>query len=130
MLTQANGEFTVEMLPQAADAAHPFPTRLLLNKRYSGDLTATGHGQMFTVVTPVQGSAGYVAMERVTGSLHGKTGSFVLQHSGTMTRGAPTLTVTIVPDSGTDELAAISGRCQINIENGVHRYVLDYSLPA
>ena len=133
MMIQANGTFTVEMTPAATHAGAPpgIPGvgNLVLHKHYTGDLSATSHGQMMTAMTAVQGSAGYVAIEIVHGSLHGKTGGFVLQHSGIMARGAPTLSVNIVPDSGSGELLGISGRCQIlHDEAGGHRYVLDYVL--
>ncbi|MDQ3282696.1 MAG: DUF3224 domain-containing protein, partial [Acidobacteriota bacterium] len=77
----------------------------------------------------VQGSAGYVAIERVTGTLHGRTGSFAMQHFGTMNRGEPSLNITIIPDSGTDQLTGISGRMNIIIAEGKHSYELDYTLP-
>ena len=79
-------------------------------------------------MTDVQGSAGYVAMERVNGKLHGRNGTFALQHSGTMTRGAPQLIITVVPDSGTGELAGLSGKMTINIVDGKHFYEFDYTL--
>jgi hypothetical protein len=80
-------------------------------------------------MSSVQGSAGYVAMERVTGTLHGKRGTFVLQHTGSMNRGAPSLVITVVPDSGTDALTGLTGRMAIQIEQGKHSYVFDYDLP-
>jgi hypothetical protein len=83
---------------------------------------------MLTAGTDVPGSAGYVAMERVTGTLHGRSGTFVLQHSGTMTRGAPQLAITVVPDSGTGELTGLGGKMAIIIADGKHSYELDYTL--
>jgi hypothetical protein len=100
-----------------------------LAKRFHGDLEGTSQGQMLAAATAVKGSAGYVAIELVTGALGGRRGSFVLQHSGTMTRGTPQLTIAVVPDSGTDELAGLQGRMTITIEGGAHSYELDYSLP-
>jgi len=104
--------------------------RVGLDKRFAGPLEATSKGIMLAARGPVQGSAGYVAIERVTGSLAGRHGSFVLQHSGIMNRGAPSLTVTVVPDSGTGDLRGISGRMEIQIVEGKHFYELDYELPA
>ncbi|MDO9095804.1 MAG: DUF3224 domain-containing protein [Rubrivivax sp.] len=130
----ASGTFTVKMTPQdtAADAA-PTPGatlgRLLLDKHYQGDLQATAQGQMLSAVTPTSGSAGYVAIEHVTGTLHGRSGSFLLQHSGLMSRGNKQLTVTVVPDSGTDGLLGLEGRLDIRIAEGQHCYDFDCTLP-
>ncbi len=120
----------MKIVPQAPDAAIGDPTvgRLALDKQFSGDLEATSKGQMLAVRTEIQGSAGYVAMERVTGTLHGQSGTFALQHSGTMNRGAPQLVVTVVPDSGTGQLAGIAGTLTITIEGGKHSYDLDYTI--
>ncbi|MGH9591858.1 MAG: DUF3224 domain-containing protein, partial [Bryobacteraceae bacterium] len=87
-------------------------------------------GQMLTAGTDVKGSAGYVAIERVTGTLQGRTGSFTLQHSGTMAHGALQLLITVVPDSGTGQLTGIAGTFNIQIADGKHSYVFDYTLPA
>ena len=126
----AKGSFTVEMKPQAdPDTADGVSLgRLRLQKRFEGDLAATSQGEMLTAMTPVQGSAGYVAIERVTGTLHGKSGSFVFQHSGTMTRGAQQLSITVVPDSGTGELAGLAGTFRLQIVEGKHLYEFDYQL--
>jgi len=102
--------------------------RMTLAKRYRGDLDATGVGEMLAAMTATPGSAGYVAMEKVDGTLDGRRGTFVLQHTGTMNRGAPTLSVTVVPDSGTGELVGLSGRVDIRIEGGTHFYDFDYVL--
>jgi hypothetical protein len=102
---------------------------MLLDKRYHGDLQAVAQGQMLSAMTPTAGSAGYVAIEKVSGSLLGRHGSFVLQHSGTMTRGVPTLSVTVVPDSATDALAGLSGRLDIRIVEGAHVYDFTATLP-
>jgi hypothetical protein len=129
-MPQATGTFEVKLAPQAlanADAG-PLMGRLSINKTFSGDLQATSLGEMLSAGTAVKGSAGYVAIERVTGTLHGKRGSFVLQHSGSMNRGVPQLTVSVVPDSGTDELAGLSGTLGIQIADGRHSYVMDYEI--
>jgi hypothetical protein len=130
MMKRASGTFTVKIVPQAPDEAVGDPTvgRLALDKQFSGDLEAPSKGQMLAVRTEIQGSAGYVAMERVTGTLHGQSGSFALQHSGTMNRGAAQLSVTVVPDSGTGQLAGIAGTMIITIEGGKHSYDLDYTI--
>ncbi len=96
-----------------------------LDKRFAGALEATSVGHMIGARTPIDGSAGYVAIERVTGTLAGKSGTFVMQHNGIMTRGAPSLSVTIVPDSGTGGLAGISGQMRIDIVDGKHFYELE-----
>ena len=126
----AKGRFTVTMTPKSAPSATDGVSlgRMSLDKRYEGDLVATAEGTMLTALTPVKGSAGYVAIERVTGTLAGRSGSFVLQHSGTMDQGAQQLTVTVVPGSGTGALAGISGQLQINIVDGQHFYSLECSL--
>jgi hypothetical protein len=100
-----------------------------IDKQFHGDLEGTSKGEMLAARGGVEGSAGYVALEQVTGSLHGRTGTFYLQHSGTMDRGAPTLAVTVVPDSGTGELTGLTGKMNIIIEGGAHRYEFDYTLP-
>jgi Protein of unknown function (DUF3224) len=101
---------------------------MAIDKQFHGELEATSMGQMLTAGTSVKGSAGYVAIEKVTGALHGRSGTFVLQHTGTMTRGAPQLTITVVPDSGTDQLVGLSGKMNINIVDGKHSYDFEYSL--
>jgi hypothetical protein len=125
-----SGEFEVKLTPQAAEVAGKAeaPGRMLLDKRYLGALEASAVGQMLAFTTAVKGSAGYVAMERVAGSLEGRRGTFVLQHSGTMERGAPTLSVSVVPDSGTDELRGLRGRMTIRIEGGKHFYDFEYRI--
>jgi hypothetical protein len=104
--------------------------RVSLNKQFQGDLEATSSVEMISAVTEVKGSAGYVAIERVTGKLHGRSGSFVLQHSGTMARGKAELTVSVVPDSGSGELKGITGKMTIDVVNGDHLYTFDYTLGA
>jgi hypothetical protein len=129
---RAAGLFDVKMTPQApSPGTEPAKLgRLVLEKHYHGDLAASGIGEMLSVRTEVQGSAGYVALERVTGTLGGRSGSFVLQHSGTMDRGAPSLQLAVVPDSGTGELTGLAGTMTIDVDQGTHRYTMDYVLPA
>jgi YVTN family beta-propeller protein len=130
VMKRATGTFEVKMTPAApAPAEEPSVGRMLLDKTFAGDLAATSKGQMLAHMTAVKDSAGYVAMERVVGSLGGRKGSFVLQHNGLMNRGEPSLTVTVVPDSGTEELAGLAGTMQILVEGGKHSYAFDYSLP-
>ncbi len=130
MALHAKGTFDVKVAPVAEDKADSSTLgRYSLDKQYHGDLEATAKGEMLTAGTSVKGSAGYVAMERVTGTLAGRKGSFVLQHTGTMNRGIPSLTVSVVPDSGAGQLAGISGTLNIIIADGKHSYDLEYSLP-
>jgi uncharacterized protein DUF3224 len=130
-MNKASGSFEVTLTPMAAEdgVGDPSVGRMNLQKTFQGDLVAQGNGQMLTMRTGIDGSAGYVALERVSGTLQGHRGSFALQHSGTMTRGAPQLSITIVPDSGTEELTGIAGRLLIEITDGKHLYTLDYALP-
>jgi hypothetical protein len=102
---------------------------MIIDKLFRGDLEATGKGQMLVAGTDVKNSAGYVAIERITGTLDGRSGSFALQHSGIMTRGAPQQTITVVPDSGSGELAGLGGSMTIVIEGGKHSYNFEYTLP-
>jgi hypothetical protein len=129
-MKRATGSFEVSLqsLPNTEVTADLQFGRMLLNKKFSGDLTATARGQMLTAMTSVKGSAGYVAIDHVTGDLDGRKGSFVLQHSGSMNRGVPTLSIMVVPDTGTGELAGLSGTLSINIIDGRHFYDFIYSL--
>lgn len=129
-MTRASGTFEVKLTPQATDDSGEGATlgRLSLDKRFHGDLEGTSKGEMLTAGTSVKNSAGYVAIERVSGTLHGRSGTFALQHSGTMTRGAPQLTITVVPDSGTGQLAGLAGTMTIDIADGKHSYVFEYTL--
>lgn len=102
--------------------------RNVVRKEFSGDMIGTSEAQMIAAFTGTPGSAGYVAIEHFTGSVSGKSGSFVLQHSGVMNKGDARLTVTIVPDSGSGELAGISGTLEIDNDQGKHSYILDYEL--
>jgi hypothetical protein len=123
---QASGTFTVKMTPQECGEATL--GRMALDKRFEGGLDATSRGEMLAAGTAVKSSAGYVALERVTGSLDGRAGTFVLQHTGTMNRGTPSLSITVVPDSGTGDLTGLSGAMTIEIAGGVHSYVFTYAL--
>jgi len=131
MLRTAKGTFKVQMKPVGEpDSLSGVSTgRMSLDKQFEGDWMATGKGEMLTALTPEEGSAGYVAIERVTGTLHGRSGSLVLQHSGLMTKGAQQLTIRIVPGSGTEHLSGIQGDFKLTIEQGKHFYELVYSLP-
>lgn len=125
-----SGPFDVNVVKQDDKDSDSGVGRFTLDKRYHGDLKATGKGQMLTASTEVKGSGAYVAIERVTGTLKGKEGSFALQHMGTMTRNTPELNITIVPDSGTGDLKGISGKMNIVIApDGKHSYDLEYTLP-
>jgi len=126
----ASGTFDVKVIPQVDDkVGDPTVGRMSLDKQFHGDLEGTSKGQMLAVSTDVQGSAGYVALELVNGTLRGQSGTFALQHSGTMTRGAPQLAVTVVPDSGTGKLVGLAGKMMINIVDGKHFYDFEYTLP-
>jgi Protein of unknown function (DUF3224) len=131
MASRASGTFEVTLLPQplADSAADPLLGRMTIDKTFSGDLQATSKGEMLMAQTPIKGSAGYVAIERASGALQGRSGTFVLQHTGTMNRGDAHLSVTVVPDSGTGELVGLTGTLAINIVDGKHFYALDYALP-
>jgi hypothetical protein len=123
----ATGRFSVTMTPEGG--VDPAIGSMKLDKSYAGDLVAAGAGQMLAVRSPVEGSAGYVAIERITGSLHGRSGSFTLQHHGLMDRGAPALSVVVIPDSGTDGLSGLTGRLEIDLRDGAHFYSFAYTLP-
>lgn len=129
-MTLASGEFDVKMTPEAlsATAAPTGLGRFSLDKRYHGPLEAVSSGEMLSAMGTVQGSAGYVALERVEGTLDGRHGAFVLQHNGSMNRGAPFLSVTVVADSGSGELQGLQGKLDIRIEGGKHYYDFDYAL--
>src|SRR5690348_3715819 len=126
MSRHANGSFEVKLEPLTAGA---FP-RLSLKKTFQGDLEGTSEGEMMSVDGTVEGSGAYVAIERVTGSLGGRKGSFALVHNGTMRRGGDfSMMIRVVPDSGTGELAGLTGTMEIVIEGGKHSYKLEYALP-
>jgi hypothetical protein len=127
---RATGTFEVKLTPLANDE-HPEGAalgRMAIDKQFLGDLTGTSKGEMLTSGSSVKTSAGYVAIERVVGTLHGRRGTFVLQHNGIMTRGDGKLTITVVPDSGTGDLTGLAGTMTIEIAGGKHSYVLEYSL--
>jgi uncharacterized protein DUF3224 len=126
----ARGTFEVRMSPAGPDgaAADPSLGRMTLDKDFHGDLEGTSQGQMLFAGTSVEGSAGYVAIERLTGTLHGRQGTLVLQHNGIMNRGAGELAIRVVPDSGTGGLEGLAGQMVINIEGQEHSYELVYTL--
>jgi hypothetical protein len=131
MTAHAKGSFEVDIAPLTLNekAADSGLGRMSLNKKFLGDLEATSKGEMLTAMTAVKGSAGYVAVERVDGKLNGRAGTFALQHSGTMTRGEPTLSIAVVPDSGTGDLEGLAGKLTIKIEDKKHFYEFEYTLP-
>ena len=126
----ATGTFEVKITPQTSDDNSQDATlgRMSMDKQFHGDLQGASKGQMLTAGTAVKGSAGYVAIERVSGVLHGRSGTFILQHTGTMTRGALQLSITVVPDSGTDQLAGLAGTLTIIVADGKHSYDFTYTL--
>jgi len=127
---QATGTFKVKLQSQPTAHADSGLGRMDIDKQFSGDLEGRSLGEMIAYRSAIESSAGYVAMERVVGALHGRRGSFVLQHSGTMDRGTDTLLVSVVPDSGTDELAGLTGTLAIHIDaQGGHSFTFDYRLP-
>ena len=129
MINRASGEFEVKLLPVADEKVDGGSLgRMSLDKQFKGALQGSSKGEMLTAMTATKGSAGYVAIERFSGSLGGRSGSFVLQHNGIMNRGEPLLAVTVVPDSGTGELAGLAGRMAIRIAEGKHFYDFDYEL--
>ena len=128
MSNNASGTFEVKLNPQQDNVGDPTISRMSLDKQFHGDLEATSKGQMLAAGTDVQGSAGYVAIERVDGKLQSRTGTFALHHCGTMTRGVPHLTITVVPDSGTDQFVGLAGKMMINIVDGKHFYEFEYTI--
>ena len=136
MSMRASGTFEVKLTPQSdqleqetgSQTGSVALARMAIDKQFHGDMEAVSHGQMLSAVTAVQGSAGYVAIERVSGTLNGLSGSFILQHHGIMRRGAPDLTITVVPDSGSNQLSGISGKMTIKIVEGKHLYDFEYTL--
>ncbi len=128
---RAQGTFTVTLTPLAmSEKAEGSPLgRRSLDKRFQGDLDATSVGEMLSAGTAVQGSAAYVAIEHVTGTLGGRSGSFTLSHNATMNRGAPALAIAVVPDSGTGRLEGLAGTMNVVIDAGRHSYEFTYTLP-
>jgi len=126
MTNRASGTFEVKMSPQEADMS---VGRMTIDKQFQGDLVGTSKGQMLMASSDsVKNSAGYVAIEKVTGTLNGRRGSFYLQHNGVMTRGVGELTITVIPDSGTDQLVGLRGKMNIIIADGKHSYEFEYTL--
>ena len=127
----AIGSLTVTMTPLNANVYDGCTTtsQMLLEKQYFGDLAGAGTGPMLSAMTDTEGSGAYVAMERLSGTLQGKQGSFVVQHAGTMSGGVDELSIRIVPDSGSGELAGIVGTMAIRTEKGNQYYELHYRLP-
>ncbi len=132
MTVRATGSFDVKMTSRPPDEKEGDARigRMALDKHYHGDLQASGRGQMLAVMDPAKGSGGYVALEVVEGTLAGRRGTFALQHGGLMDGGRPSLTIVVVPGSGTGEFEGIAGTLAIRIENGKHFYDFDYALPA
>lgn len=130
MTIHASGTFELKITPLTTEGVSKEANlvRMSLDKQFSGDLTATGKGEMLADSLAEKGSGGYVAMERVNGTLAGRRGTFALQHSGTMTRGAAQLSVTVVPDSGTGQLEGLAGKMTIRIEGGKHFYDFEGTL--
>jgi len=129
LTNHANGTFDVKLTPQDDKSDDKSMGRMMIDKQWHGDLEGASKGQMLTGGDATKGSAGYVAIEKFTGALKGRKGTFILQHTATMNQGQGDLTITVVPDSGTEELKGISGQLTIKIENGKHFYDFDYSLP-
>ena len=132
-MAKVSGKFGVKILPQKADNPQAEAAglgRMSLDKQYHGDLEATGEGEMLSVLDRSTGSGAYVAMERVAGTLAGRSGSFVLMHHATMAHGEPELTIRVVPGSGTEELADLRGTMDIRIEEKQHFYDFDYEIGA
>jgi hypothetical protein len=130
-MRRATGSFDVSLLPLSNTevSSDGMFGRVLLTKTFRGDLSGSARGQMLSALTRVKGSAGYVAIDQVTGELDGRRGSFVLQHTGALNRGMQLLSIMVVPDSGTDELTGLSGTLSINVIDGKHFYDFIYSIP-
>ena len=128
MTSHASGAFEVKLSPQDTD--DKALGRMSIDKQFHGDLEALSKGQMLTAGTEVKGSAAYVAIERISGTLHGRSGSFVLQHNGTLNRGAAQQSITVVPDSATGQLQGLAGTMTIRIADGKHFYDFEYTLAA
>jgi hypothetical protein len=130
---RATGTFEVKIVPQPADAHSDAGAlgRMTIDKTYHGDIEGTAIGQMLTGMSPTEKTSGvYVAVERVTATLAGRKGTFILHHTGVMDRGAQSLKITVVPDSGTEQLTGLTGTMAIDIRDGKHFYTFEYALPA
>jgi hypothetical protein len=127
----ARGTFSVQLKP--LEAYNTDETSLLgrmsIDKQFSGDVEGVSKGEMLTAMTTTQGSAGYVAVERVQACIHGRSGAFTLQHSSSMSRGEPLQSITVVPDSGMGALTGLSGSMTITIVEKQHHYTFEYTLP-
>lgn len=132
MTTTVKGSFEVKLLPLELAFKHEGPGlgRMSIEKEFKGELDATSRGEMLSAGASTKGSAGYAAIERVTGTLQGKKGTFVLQHFATMNRGVPRLMIEVVPDSGTEELTGLQGTLKIDIVEKQHFYIFEFTLPA
>jgi hypothetical protein len=129
-MAHAMGTFDVKLLPLSSDQLPNGFGRMSIDKQFHGDIEGSSKGEMLSFGTGGKGSSGgYVALEQVTGTLNGRKGSFVLQHSATMNRGVPHMSITVVPDSGTDQLVGLTGTFNIIIADGKHSYDFEYSLP-
>lgn len=126
-MTTARGTFEVALKQISMLEEAPL-ARMSIDKTFAGDLVGTSRGQMMSVLTETKGSAGYVAIELVTGTLNGRAGTFMLQHSGLMARGMGTLTINVIPDSGTGDLAGIRGTLTIAVVDKQHTYELEYAI--
>jgi uncharacterized protein DUF3224 len=130
--THISGAFDVKITPQKPDNKEAESAnfgRMSIDKQFHGDLDATSKGEMLSILSDAKDAGGYVALERVTGTLRGRSGTFALQHNGTMSRGTFELSVTVVPESGTGQLVGLAGKMTIRIVEGKHFYDFDYTLP-
>ena len=125
----ATGTFDVKLASLSDTVTDPSLGRMSIDKTYHGDLEGASKGQMLTAGTAVKDSAGYVALEKVTGTLHGRRGTFILQHNATMMRGEAQLAIVVVPDSGTDQLVGLAGTMTVTIDGTKHSYEFEYTLP-
>ena len=130
MSTQGRGSFEVKATPHPPYDERPGASlrRMTIEKQFAGDLAGSSVVEMLSAVSTVQGSAAYVAIERIEGTLHGRSGSFVVHHTGVMHRGLPSLQIAVVPDSGAGDLTGISGSMSIDIRDGKHFYTIEYVL--
>jgi hypothetical protein len=127
-MAHASGTFEVKLTPQASDDKDTSLGRMSIEKQFHGDIEGTSKGEMLTGMSSVKGSAGYVAIEKVSGTLKGRHGTFILQHTGIMNRGVLQLSITVVPDSGTDDLVGLTGKMDIKIADGKHSYEFEYTI--
>ena len=127
-MANAKGTFEVKLTPEQDASGESIVGKMSIDKHFQGDIEGTSRGLMLMAGTAVQGSAGYVALEKVTASIDGKSGTFYLQHNGIMNRGEGSLKVVVIPDSGTEELTGLGGSMSIKIEDGKHYYEFDYQI--